>query len=308
MKDLNSQIDSMFREKIYHVLGENASRIQKLNIRYTKSNKKYSPEHLDAISGSFERAIKEIPRELLRIEKSTRLKYLVPLDDKRRQDIIKIMTTDVEMLIEKITREYRLIFKDHQLEEEFDGRIKVMLKLAQQKIDEGIGKTVESINEKLNSSQQIQPEKLAGIYNLDESTLIDLKAIEPLQTVHEVLGAMPENQNAELALEGIRQAVLLCAKFGTQIEIDPKHATSVEARRFKKMSLIAGTLALKDLIYTVYVLVQQLDLPVEKRNDDIISKIIAKLKESLSPFEGDEKVLECLDPFIQMLSIPEKCK
>ncbi len=308
MKDLNSQIDSMFREKIYHILGENASRIKKLNIRYTKSNQKYFPEHLEAIFGSFERAIREIPRELLRIEKSSRLKYLAPLEDERRKEILKIMTTDVEMLIEKITREYQQIFKDHHLEEKFDERIKVMLKTAQQKIDEGIDKTVDSINEKLNSSQKIPPEKLSEIYNLDESTLIDLKAIESLQTVHEILGAMPDSKSGGDALEGIRQAVLLCAKFGTRMEVDPKHAHSVEARRFKKINMIAGTLVLKELIYTVYVLAQQINLPVEKRNEDIIEKITARLKESLSPYEGDERVLECLEPFMQMLSIPDKCK
>ncbi len=59
MKDLNSQIDSMFREKIYHVLGENASRIQKLNIRYTKSNKKYSKEMGERLAEGISQAVSD---------------------------------------------------------------------------------------------------------------------------------------------------------------------------------------------------------------------------------------------------------
>ena len=307
MKDLNSQIDSMFREKIYYVLGENASRIKKYNIRYTKLNQKHSPEHLDVLCGSFEKAIKEIPRQLLRIEKSSRLKYLVPLDEERRSEILKMLTTDVEMLIEEVNREIRPIFKNQQREEELDDRMKATLKEAKQKIDEETRKIVESLDEKLNSSQKIQPGDLAEIYNLDESTLIDLKAIEPLQTIHEIFNNMTGDQNPKVALEGIRQAVLLCSKFGTHMKIDPKHANSVEARRFRKMSMITGTLVLKDLIDTVYVLAQQVNLPVEKRNDDIINKIFARLKDSLGQFDGDDKVLEYLIPLTQMLAISEKC-
>jgi hypothetical protein len=54
------------------------------------------------------------------------------------------------------------------------------------------------------------------------------------------------------------------------------------------------------------VLAQQVNLPVEKRNDDIINKIFARLKDSLGQFDGDDKVLEYLIPLTQMLAISEK--
>ena len=162
------------------------------------------------------------------------------------------------------------------------------------------------LNEKLNSSSKIKPEELAKLFELDESTLIDLKAIEPLQTIHEIFGKMSKGQNGKVVFEGIRQGILLCSKFGTEVQIDPKQVHTVEARRFRKRSLVSGTLVLKDLIDNIYILVQQVNLPVEKRNEDIINKSFIRLKEALNKHEGSEKVIDSLDPFFQMLAIAEK--
>ena len=303
MEKLNNQIDTMFREAIYRVEAENASRIKKLTIRYTKSNQKYSSEHLEALVGSHEKAIREISRKFLRIEKTARLKYLVPLDEKRRGDLLKTMTDDVEMLIEKMNRAYRDIFKNQQRVEEFDERMIKTLTAAKQKMNEETSRIAESLSEKLNSSPKIKPSELAKFYQLDESTLIDLKAIEPLQIIHEIFGDMCGDQNAKTAFEGMRRGILICSKFGTQVQIDPSQNHTVAARRFKKRSLVAGTLALKDLIDALYILAQQLNLPIEYRNSDIISKTYNRLKEALKKHDGFDEVMANLSTFFKMLSI-----
>ena len=86
----------------------------------------------------------------------------------------------------------------------------------------------------------------------------------------------------------------------------PKQSHTVEARRFKKRSLVSGTLALKDLIDNIYILAQQVNLPVQNRNENIIYKSFARLKEALIKHEGSEQVMASLDPFFQMLAIVEK--
>ena len=296
----------MFREKIYHVEAENAARIKKLNIRYTKSNQKHFPEHLEALLGSYEKAIREVARQFLRIEKSARLKYLVPLDEERRASLLNMMTTHVEMLIEKMNREYRAIFKNQQRLEEFDDRIKDTMTIAKQKMDEETRKTAESLNAKFNSSSRIKPEELAKLFKLDESTLIDLKAIEPLQTIHEIFERMSVEQNGKAVFESIRQGILLCSQIGVEVQIDPKHRNTVEARRLKKRSLVSGTLVLKDLIDGIHVLAQQVNLPDEYRNQDIISKSFVRLKEVLKKHEGGDKVIDSLNPLLHILAIAEK--
>ena len=303
MRNLNSQIDPMFDEAIYHVEADNSRRIKKFNIRFTKANQKNSPEHLEALLGSYEKAIREVPRQFLRIEKTARQKYLVLLDEERRRELLKVMTDHVEMLVEKMNRKYRDIFKSQKRLEEFDSRIKDTLMAGRQRIDNETRKVSESLGEKLSSTSKVKPEELARLYELDESALIDLKAIEPLQAIHEVFECMQGNQNAKIAFEGIREGIVVCSKFGTQVEIDPSQNQTEAARRLKKRSLVAGTLALKDLIDAIHILTQQLKLPAENRNNDIIDKTYDRLKESLNKHDGVEKVMANLSTFFQMLSI-----
>jgi len=303
MRDLDRQIDPMFDEAMYHVEADNTRRIKKLTIRFTKANQKYSPDHLESLLGSYEKAIREIPRQFLLIEKTARQKYLVPLEEERRHALTKVMTDHVEMLVEKMNRKYRDIFKNQKRLEEFDDRIKDTLITSKQKIDEEIGKFSENLREKLSSSSKIKPEELARIYELDESTLIDLKAIEPLQAIHEVFEGMKGDNVAKNAFEGMQEGIVICSKFGTQFKIDPSQNHTEAARRFKKRSIAAGTLVLKDLIDAIYILTQQLKLPVEKRNSEIITKTHSRINESLKEHDGVEKVIASLQAFFQMLSI-----
>ncbi len=303
MRDLDSQIDTMFNEAIYHIEADNTRRIKKFTIRFTKSNQKYSPDHLESLLGSYEKAIREIPRQFLRTEKIARQKYLMPLEEERRHALTKVMTEHVEMLVEKMNRKYRDIFKNQKRLEEFDDRIKDTLITSKEKIDEEIGKFSENLREKLSSSSKIKPEELARIYELDESTLVDLKAIEPLQAIHEVFGRMQGDHVAKGALEGIREGIVICSKFGTQFGIDPSQNHTEAARRFKKRSIAAGTLVLKDVIDAIYILTQQLKLPVEKRNSEIITKTHSRINESLKEHDGVEKIIASLQGFFKMLSI-----
>lgn len=303
MRDLDSQIDPMFDEAMYHVEADNTRRIKKLTIRFTKANQKYSPDHLESLLGSYEKAIREISRQFLLIEKTARQKYLVPLEEERRHALTKVMTDHIEMLVEKMNRKYRDIFKNQKRLEEFDDRIKDTLITSKQKIDEEIGRFSENLREKLSSSSKIKPEELARIYELDESTLIDLKAIEPLQAIHEVFEGMKGDNVAKNAFEGMQEGIVICSKFGTQLGIDPSQNHTEAARRFKKRSIAAGTLVLKDLIDAIYILTQQLKLPVEKRNREIITKTHSRLNESLKEHDGVEKVIASLQAFFQMLSI-----
>ena len=158
-----------------------------------------------------------------------------------------------------------------------------------------------SARKKLNSSSKIKPEELAKIYELDESTLIDLKAIEPLQAIHEVFEEMKGDNVAKNAFEGIQEGIVICSKFGTQLGIDPSQNHTEAARRFKKRSIASGTLVLKGMIDALYILTQQLNLPVEKRNSEVITKTRDRLSESFEGYNEAEKVIAKLKDFFQIL-------
>ena len=63
---------------------------------------------------------------------------------------------------------------------------------------------------------------------------------------------------------------------------------------------------LKDLIDGIHVLAQQVNLPDEYRNQDIISKSFVRLKEVLKKHEGGDKVIDSLNPLLHILAIAEK--
>ena len=84
-----------------------------ISIRYTKNNKKLSLEHLETICSSYEKVVRDIPKQLLKIEKTVRLKYLEPMSEKRRCDIAREMSTEVELLINGMVDEYRDVYSKH---------------------------------------------------------------------------------------------------------------------------------------------------------------------------------------------------
>jgi hypothetical protein len=123
---------------------------------------------------------------------------------------------------------------------------------------------------------------------------------------------MQEDESTKISFEGIQQSIRICSKFGTQIPIDPSQSHTEAARRFRKRSMVVGTLALKDLIIAIHLLTQQLNLSIEKRNSEIIEKTYIRLKESLKEKElfkesdGVEKIMINLNAFFKMLSIVDK--
>jgi hypothetical protein len=88
--------------------------------------------------------------------------------------------------------------------------------------------------------------------------------------------------------------------------VDEKQSRTVEARRLKKNSMVAGTLVLQELIYNIQIMVEQLQLPEERRNGSIVCKTWDRLKNLLKGHEGEEQVLNCLTPFFQMFALSEK--
>ena len=79
MDDLDKTLDIMERDKVTSLLQENSVRTKKNNIKFTKQNKKYSQEHLDAQLTSYERLVRNLIKQLLNLEKKVRLKYLIPV-------------------------------------------------------------------------------------------------------------------------------------------------------------------------------------------------------------------------------------
>ena len=306
MEDLNQKIDIMCREKFRRLIAENIVRLGNISIRYTKNNKKLSLEHLETICSSYEKVVRNIPRQLLKIEKTVRLKYLEPMSDKRCCDITRQMSTDVELLINGMVNEYRDVYSKHHKTDELEQRAQAILVASKKKMEEETVKLAAILDQETIGSDRVPPAELAKVYGLDESTLVDLNAIRPLQDLHQAFDRLSRDEGAQAVFRGIQRSIVLCSKFGAEVEVDEKQSRTVEARRLKKNSMVAGTLVLQELIYNIQIMVEQFQLPEERRNGSIVCKTWDRLKDLLKGQEGEEQVLNCLTPFFQMFALREK--
>ena len=306
MEDLSQKIDIMCREKFRRLIAENIVRLGTISIRYTKNNKKLSLEHLETICSSYEKVVRDIPKQLLKIEKTVRLKYLEPMSEKRRCDIAREMSTDVELLINGMVDEYHDTYSKHHKTEEFKQRAQAILVASKNKIEAETVKLAVLLDQETIGSDRMPPAELAKVYGLDESTLVDLNAIRPLQNLHQVFDRLSRDEQAQAAFDGIQKGIVLCSKFGAEVEVDEKQSRTVEARRLRKNSMVAGTLVLQELIYNIQIMVEQLQLPEDRRNESIVCKTWDRLKDLLKGQEGGEQVLSCLTLFFQMFAVHEK--
>ena len=306
MEDLSQKIDIMCREKFRRLIAENIVRLGTISIRYTKNNKKLSLEHLETICSSYEKVVRDIPKQLLKIEKTVRLKYLEPISEKRRCDIAREMSTDVELLIHGMVDEYRDVYSKHHKTDEFEQRAQEILVASKKKIEAETVKLAATLDQETSGSDRVPPAELAKVYGLDESTLVDLNAIRPLQNLHQAFDRLSKDERAQAVFRGIQRSIVLCSKFGAEVEVDEKQSRTVEARRLRKNSMVAGTLVLQELIYNIQIMVEQFQLPEERRNGSIVCKTWDRLNDLLKGQEGEEQVLNCLTPFFQMFALHEK--
>ncbi len=306
MEDLSQKIDIMCREKFRRLIAENIVRLGTISIRYTKTNKKLSLEHLETICSSYEKVVRDIPKQLLKIEKTVRLKYLEPMSEKRRCDIAREMSTEVELLINGMVEEYRDVYSKHHKTEEFKQWAQAILVASKKKIEEETVKLAVLLDQETIGSDRMPPAELAKVYGLDESTLVDLNAIRPLQNLHQVFDRLSRDEQAQAAFDGIQKGIIFCSKFGAKIEVDEKQSRTVEARRLRKNSMVAGTLVLQELIYNIQIMVDQLQLPEDRRNTSIVCKTWNRLTDLLKGSEGEEQALNYLTPFFEMFALHEK--
>ena len=111
MDNLDEKINSHERDKVISLIQENSVRIGKINIRFTKLNKKHSLERWQAYYDSYDRLLRTIPKELLRIEREVRQKFVSPFTSERINRLKANINDELDLLVKKIEKECRLDFK-----------------------------------------------------------------------------------------------------------------------------------------------------------------------------------------------------
>ncbi|MZG29617.1 MAG: hypothetical protein F3741_02245 [Nitrospinae bacterium] len=302
MEDLDKTLDIMERDKCTALLAENAVRLKKNNIKFTKSNKKHSQEHLDAQMVSYERLIRSLIRALVTIEKKVRLKYLVTLDDERANKLRSSWNTEVACILEDLKSKYRSVHLQRRSVEDFDDKISQNLTSAKTKVDSEVTRLQETLQNDIEGSEKIQPSELSQMYGIDESVLIDLQVIDPLQNFLILCKKLKDCGNDDNFSTSANEIIKLYVKEVKSVEATVWSGRSADQRKEIKMRVAKLNLNLKEIILSLHDLTKQAILEKEKRNEEVISKIRNNLDKIFNAETEPEQYKSKLDPFWAVLS------
>ena len=301
MEDLDKTLDIMETDKCTSLLQENSVRTKKNNIKFTKLNKKNSQEHLDAQIVSYERLVRNLIKQLLNLEKKIRLKYLIPMDEERALKLMGWWNTEVECALEDLSKKYRVVHIQRRTVEEFDAKLMAMRAKAKFEIEREVPKLLENLAKEIGSSERFDPKELSEIYGLDESVLVDLQVIDPLQKLHESFRKLRDSGFEKQLFKGLEDAIRIFVKNIKEAEGIVWSGRSADQRKEYKMKAAKLNINLKEIILNLLSLVQQALLPKDRRNNDVISKLKIKL-ESLFQVDSEyDEIISRIKPFFETI-------
>ena len=302
MEDLDKTLDIMERDKCTSLLAENSVRLKKNNIKFTKTNKKHSQEHLDAQVISYERLIRTLIRGLVTIEKKVRLKYLVPLESVRANKLRGSWNTEVEIILEDLNSKYQSVHAQRRSVEVFDEKVSQMLSGAKISVDTEVTKLQEKLGEEIGGSDRIQPSELSRMYGVDESVLIDLQVIDPLQNLKILCTKLQASGCDEEALTPVDEIIKMYVKEIKTVESTVWSGRSADQRKEIKMRAAKLNLNLKEIVHSLLDLTSQAMLEKEKRNEEVIQKIRKNLDKIFKSETDPEPFQNKLEPFWGVLA------
>lgn len=269
MDNLDKKIDSLIRDQLFSLIQENAARIKRINIRYTKNNKKHTLEHWQVFYDSYDKVFRGMPRNMLRAEREIRMKFVSPMSEERVFQLRTLINSEAEMLFHKLTAECQSEFKKLGHNDVFEERLEKSRKKFSESLEQNIQKCLDSVNGETGKGQTgIQD--LLETYGLNESTLHEINIVAPLFRINYLIGQV----NSDTQLAGILDELKNGFRFLFQ-DIQ-KHSlndvASKDARKKLKMEIARDALTVREIILNAQPLLEQMVLPDEKKNLDIVKK------------------------------------
>lgn len=269
MDNLDKKIDSLIRDQLFSLIQENAARIKRINIRYTKNNKKHTLEHWQVFYDSYDKVFRGMPRNMLRAEREIRMKFVSPMSEERVFQLRTLINSEAEMLFHKLTAECQSEFKKLGHSDVFEERLEKSRKKFSESLEQNIQKCLDSVNGETGKGQTgIQD--LLETYGLNESTLHEINIVAPLFRINYLIGQV----NGDTQLAGILDELKNGFRFLFQ-DIQ-KHSlndvASKDARKKLKMEIARDALTVREIILNAQPLLEQMVLPDEKKNLDIVKK------------------------------------
>ena len=243
-----------------------------------------------------------LSEDLSILKKKVRLKYLVPLESVRANKLRGSWNTEVEIILEDLNKKYRSVHAQRRSVEVFDEKASQMLKGAKISVDTEVTNLQEKLEVEIGGSDRIQPSELSRMYGVDESVLIDLQVIDPLQNLKILCNKLQASGCDEEALTPVDEIIKMYVTEIKSVESTVWSGRSADQRKAIKMHAAKLNLNLKEIVHSLLDLTSQAMLEKEKRNEEVIQKIRNNLDKVFKSITDSELFQKKLEPFLGILA------
>jgi hypothetical protein len=284
MDNLDDKLDTLIRDKLISLIQQNVVRIKRTTIKFTKSNKKHTIEHWQHIFDSYGKVFRSMPRDLMRVEKEVRIKFVSPLTEERIVRLKTMMNSEAEVLFQKMTDECLPEFTKLGHADSFEKQIEETRKVFGENLEQQVQKCLDSINAEIGQGSKLDVQDLMRIYDVNEFILHEINIISPLQSINALLAKANGDPALASTLESFQQGFRHLFKDIQKIQVND--VATMQARKKLKMDVARDTMTVREIVLNTQPFLEQLVLPEDRRNQEVIKKSWSKFFGVLEGQEG----------------------
>ena len=299
METIEQKLDKMILGKLTSFIQEHTVRIKKINIKFMSSNKKHTVERLDACYESFDRMLRGVSRDLIRVEKSVREKFSEPITEERMTKILIYINTEANLLTDKLEEELGVEYAKFGKEDLFQEKYAASLKRMKDNMEDQKQKLMASMSEGSEQNHGYQPQELAAIYDMDKTLLINMNFINPLRIISSAFEKLSDDTKAQEIYTEVKNSIRDLTRVA--LENPEGTANTMQERKDRKRLAATKSLLVDDLVSDLQILSEHLSVSPDQRNMGVIDKVWARLEQSLSINEEGEKLIPKLKTFHEYL-------
>jgi hypothetical protein len=279
MDNLEEKIDTLIRDKLVSLIQQNVVRIKRTTIKFTKSNKKHTLEHWQALFDSYGKVFRNMPRELMRVEREVRIKFVSPITDERVTRLKSMINSDAEVLIQKMTDECLPEFEKLGHADTFEKNLEETRRKFNENLEEQIQKSLDAVNAETGQGHKLGVQDLMKIYDVKESTLHEINIIFPLQNINASLAKVNGDPPLKDILENLQQGFRNLFQDFQKIRVND--VATMAARKKLKMEVARDTMTVREIVLHTQPFLEQLVLSEDKRNPEVVRKSWSNIFEIL---------------------------
>ena len=285
MDNLDEKIDTLIRDKMISLIQQNVVRIKRTTIKFTKSNKKHTIEHWQQIFDSYGKVFRSMPKDLMRVEKEVRIKFVSPITDERINRLKIMMNSEADVLFQKMTDECLPEFTKLGHGDTFEKQIEETRKTFLQNVELQIEKCLDAVNAETGQAKsKLNVQDLMKEYDVTEFTLHEMNIISPLQNINALLAKVNGDSALASTLENFQQGFRHLFKDIQKVQVND--VATMAARKKLKMEVARDTMTVREIVLNTQPFLEQLVLPEDRRNREIVKKSWRKFFEVLEGQDG----------------------